>query len=48
MVDDLGFGGTSIFGGLVPTPNIDRMDAAGLRYNSFHNTALCSPTRGRY
>jgi arylsulfatase A-like enzyme len=45
LVDDLGFGGTSIFGGLVPTPNIDRLGAAGLRYNAFHNTALCSPTR---
>jgi len=45
LVDDLGFGGASPFGGLAPTLNIDRLGAAGLRYNSFHNTALCSPTR---
>jgi hypothetical protein len=41
LVDDLGFGGASSFGGLVPTPNIDRLAASGLRYNAFHNTALC-------
>jgi arylsulfatase len=45
LVDDLGFGGTSTFGGIIPTPNIDRLAAGGLRYNAFHNTALCSPTR---
>lgn len=45
LVDDLGFGGASTFGGLIPTPNIDRLAAGGLRYNAFHNTALCSPTR---
>jgi arylsulfatase A-like enzyme len=45
LVDDLGFAGTSAFGGPVPTPNFDRVAAEGLRYNNFHTTAVCSPTR---
>jgi arylsulfatase A-like enzyme len=45
MPDDVGFGATSPFGGPVPTPALDRIAGAGLRYNSFHTTALCSPTR---
>lgn len=45
MLDDVGFGTCSTFGGPVPTPTVDRVAQAGLRYNQFHTTALCSPTR---
>ena len=45
LIDDLGFGATSPFGGPIPTPTLDRMAQEGLRYNNFHTTALCSPTR---
>ena len=45
LVDDLGFAGTSAFGGPVPTPTFDRLAGGGLRYNNFHTTAVCSPTR---
>ncbi|HET6566121.1 MAG TPA: arylsulfatase, partial [Xanthomonadales bacterium] len=45
LVDDLGFGATQAFGGPIPTPTLDRLAAEGLRYNNFHTTALCSPTR---
>jgi len=45
MTDDAGFGISSSFGGVIPTPNMDRVAKAGLRYNQFHSTALCSPTR---
>lgn len=45
MPDDVGFGATTPFGGPVPTPALDRISNAGIRYNSFHTTALCSPTR---
>jgi arylsulfatase A-like enzyme len=45
LVDDLGFGGTSHFGGPVQTPTIDRLASQGIYYNQFHSTALCSPTR---
>jgi arylsulfatase len=45
LVDDLGFAGTSAFGGPVPTPTFDRLADEGLRYNNFHTTAVCSPTR---
>jgi arylsulfatase len=45
MVDDMGFGAASTFGGPTPTPNLDRLAAHGLRYNNFHTTAICSPTR---
>jgi len=44
MTDDVGFGATSTFGGVIPTP-LDRIAANGLRYTNFHSTALCSPTR---
>jgi arylsulfatase A-like enzyme len=45
MFDDVGFGAPGTFGGPVPTPTLDRIAAQGLRYNQFHTTALCSPTR---
>ncbi len=45
LVDDLGFGGTSHFGGPIPTPTFDRLAREGLSFNQFHSTALCSPTR---
>lgn len=45
MTDDVGFGASSTFGGPIPTPTFDRLAANGLRYNQFHTTALCSPTR---
>lgn len=45
LLDDVGFGTCSTFGGPVPTPGVERIAAAGLRYNRFHTTALCSPTR---
>jgi len=45
LIDDVGFGATSTFGGPIRTPILDKLAAAGLRYNNFHTTALCSPTR---
>lgn len=45
LLDDVGFGAASTFGGPVPTPALDRVAGSGLRYNQFHTTALCSPTR---
>lgn len=45
LVDDLGFAGTSHFGGPIETPTFDQLAAEGLAYNEFHSTALCSPTR---
>ena len=45
LTDDVGFGASSTFGGPIPTPTFDRLANAGLRYNQFHTTALCSPTR---
>ena len=45
MTDDVGFGAPSTFGGVIPTPALDRVANAGLRYTQFHSTALCSPTR---
>jgi arylsulfatase len=45
MTDDVGFGAPSTFGGVIPTPTLDRVAANGLRYTNFHSTALCSPTR---
>lgn len=45
MTDDVGFGSTSTFGGPIPTPAFDRLAKNGLRYNEFHTTAMCSPTR---
>jgi arylsulfatase len=46
MTDDVGFGAPSTFGGVIPTPALDRIAANGLRYTNFHTTSLCSPTRG--
>ena len=45
MTDDVGFGAPSTFGGVIPTPTLDRLAASGLRYTNFHTTSLCSPTR---
>lgn len=45
MLDDLGFGQPGTFGGPVPTPALDALADTGLRYNRFHTTAICSPTR---
>ena len=45
MIDDEGYGASSTFGGVIPTPALDRIAAMGLRYTQFHSTALCSPTR---
>ena len=45
MTDDSGFGVPSTFGGVIPTPAMDRVAKTGLRYNNIHSTALCSPTR---
>jgi arylsulfatase len=45
MTDDVGFSAASTFGGPIPTPNFDKLAKAGLRFNNFHTTALCSPTR---
>jgi arylsulfatase A-like enzyme len=45
LIDDLGFGAPETFGGPIPTPTLQRLAEEGLRYNNFHTTALCSPTR---
>ena len=45
MTDDVGFGAPGTFGGVVPTPALDRIAKSGLRYTNFHSTSLCSPTR---
>ncbi|HEX8548463.1 MAG TPA: arylsulfatase [Cytophagaceae bacterium] len=45
LIDDAGFGATSAFGGLVETPNIEKLANQGLRFTNFHTTAICSPTR---
>ena len=45
MTDDVGFASASTFGGSVPTPNLDKLAKQGLRYNQFHTTGVCSPTR---
>ena len=45
MTDDQGYGVSSTFGGVIPTPALDRACADGLRYTQFNSTALCSPTR---
>jgi arylsulfatase A-like enzyme len=45
MTDDQGYGISSTFGGVIPTPTMDRIAQMGLRYTAFHSTALCSPTR---
>jgi arylsulfatase A-like enzyme len=46
LLDDVGFGMCSTFGGPVPTPHLDKLAKNGLSYTRFHTTALCSPTRG--
>jgi arylsulfatase A-like enzyme len=45
MTDDCGFGAPSTFGGVIPTPALDRIGKSGVRYTNFHSTSLCSPTR---
>ena len=45
LIDDAGFGASSAFGGPCATPNAERLAAGGLKFNRFHTTALCSPTR---
>ena len=45
LLDDVGFGASSAFGGPCQTPSAERLAAGGLKYNRFHTTALCSPTR---
>ncbi|HVD97672.1 MAG TPA: arylsulfatase [Cytophagaceae bacterium] len=45
LIDDAGFGATTAFGGLVETPNIEKIANNGLRFTNFHTTAICSPTR---
>jgi len=45
MTDDVGFGAPGTFGGVVPTPAMDRIAKSGLRYTNFHSTSLCSPSR---
>ena len=45
VLDDVGYGQLGCYGGPIATPNIDKLAASGLRYNNFHTTALCSPSR---
>ncbi|MCW2712401.1 MAG: arylsulfatase, partial [Marmoricola sp.] len=45
LLDDVGFGASSAFGGPCETPNLEKLASGGLRYNRFHTTALCAPTR---
>lgn len=45
LIDDIGFGHASAFGGPIHMPTLEKMAQGGLRYNQFHTTALCSPTR---
>ena len=45
LLDDVGFGQIDCYGGPIETPNIDKLASKGLRYNNFHTTALCSPSR---
>jgi hypothetical protein len=45
LLDDVGFGASSAFGGPCQTPNFERLASRGLKYTCFHTTALCSPTR---
>jgi arylsulfatase A-like enzyme len=48
LLDDVGFGASSVFGGPCRTPTAERLAADGLRYNRFHTTALCSPSRAAF
>jgi len=45
LIDDIGFGHSSAFGGPIHMPTLEKMASNGLKYNRFHTTALCSPTR---
>jgi len=45
LIDDMGFGASSAFGGPINMPNLEKIAATGLKYNRFHTTSLCSPTR---
>jgi arylsulfatase len=45
LLDDAGYASNSAFGGVIPTPTIERLARSGLRYTAFHTTSLCSPTR---
>jgi arylsulfatase len=45
LIDDIGFGGPSTFGGPIQTPTLTELSENGLKFNNFHTTALCSPTR---
>src|SRR5688572_28414868 len=45
LLDDVGFGAASAFGGLIQTPTFDQLANNGLRYTNFHTTAICAPTR---
>src|SRR6188768_1621088 len=45
LIDDMGFGQSSAFGGPIHMPSLERLAKGGLKYNQFHTTALCSPTR---
>jgi arylsulfatase A-like enzyme len=45
LIDDVGYGASSVFGGPCNTPNFEKLAAGGLKYTRFHTTALCSPTR---
>ena len=45
MTDEPGLASPSTFGGVIPTPALDRVAKSDLRYTNFHTTALCSPTR---
>ena len=45
LVDDMGFSDLGCYGGEIPTPNLDRLAAGGVRFTQFYNTARCSPSR---
>src|SRR5499427_6154519 len=45
LLDDAGYASNSTFGGVIPTPTLDKIATAGLRYTNFHSTSLCAPTR---
>ena len=45
LIDDMGFGASAAFGGPINMPNLDKIAATGIKYNRFHTTSLCSPTR---
>jgi arylsulfatase A-like enzyme len=45
LIDDVGYGQASTYGGEINTPNLSRIAQSGVSYNAFHNTAICSPTR---